>query len=435
MIVKKSTRLLVGTTTALAIIGAGTYGYMAINCSYENAITKLESIEGISVESHQLSIGLTGSSANTVIKILPKASGVLGEQLASGEPIILEATHTLGYFSYPFEIKHDIHFDEHTSQLVADNLNVEIPKGEHMPIPGQIMTRHSVSGEFDVIAMTDHINYGQLLTISPTRIYFTSNRDGSDAILKTNTDSINMSSSGNTGSKMKLDGINYQWRGSLTGCKTICEGSQTITVASFKQLDYNNAINLLASNVGLSSSTYIQDEKYHFTFNGIAKELENNVIQWKDVGLTTSVNDVKTSAIDEFSEELKVVMQSNTPNFLASKNMEKMYARLLETGLKFNIDKMVASTDNGNIATELHVDLPEGKMPNLLLNPLGLITVIKGDLDVQIPAAEIDKVFGIGAAQSASRTGFALLGNDGVFKTTIKISDGEANVNGRVIPL
>ncbi|KOO05774.1 DUF945 family protein [Vibrio parahaemolyticus] len=432
---KSTTILLVGTGTALAILGAGTYGYMAINSSYESTIAKLESIDGISVESHQLSIGLTDSSAKTVIKILPNASGVLGEQLTSGEPIVLEAIHKLGYFSYPFEIKHDLQFDEHTSQLVADNLNLEIPKGEHMPIPGQIMTRHSFNGDFDVIAMTDHINYGELLTISPTRVYFTSTSDGSDAILKTSTDTIKMTSSGNTGNKMELEGINYQWRGSLTDCKTICEGSQEISLASFKQLDYNDAINLLATNLGFSSSTYIQDEKYHFSFNAIAKELENSVIQWKDVGLTTSVNDVKTSAVEEFSDELKVVMQADTPNFLASSKMEKMYARLLETGLKFNIDKMVAYTDNGNIATQLHVELPEGKMPNLMLNPLGLITVIKGDLDVQIPAAEIDKVFGIGAAQSASRTGFALLGNDGVFKTNIQVSDGEATVNGRSIPL
>ncbi|MDF5024786.1 DUF945 family protein, partial [Vibrio parahaemolyticus] len=171
---------------------------------------------------------------------------------------------------------------------------------------------------------------------------------------------------------MELEGINYQWRGSLTDCKTICEGSQEISLASFKQLDYNDAINLLATNLGFSSSTNIQDEKYHFSFNAIAKELENSVIQWKDVGLTTSVNDVKTSAVEEFSDELKVVMQADTPNFLASSKMEKMYARLLETGLKFNIDKMVAYTDNGNIATQLHVELPEGKMPNLMLNPLGL---------------------------------------------------------------
>ncbi|WP_212578460.1 hypothetical protein, partial [Vibrio parahaemolyticus] len=73
---KSTTILLVGTGTALAILGAGTYGYMAINSSYESTIAKLESIDGISVESHQLSIGLTDSSAKTVIKILPNASGV-----------------------------------------------------------------------------------------------------------------------------------------------------------------------------------------------------------------------------------------------------------------------------------------------------------------------------------------------------------------------
>ncbi|EGQ7973458.1 YdgA family protein [Vibrio parahaemolyticus] len=431
---KSTSLLLAGTSTVLAVLGSGTYGYFSINNGYDAAIEKLESLEGITVESHQLNIGLLGSTGNTVIKISPKAAGVLGDQLTSGEQIVLEATHSLSYFAYPFEINHDLKFDENTSQLVAKNLNLEIPAGEHLPLPGQLMTRHTLSGDYDVIGMTDHISYGELLTISPTRVYFTSSSDGSEGFLKTSTDSIEMNSSG-YGNKIKLNGINYQWRGPLTGCKTICEGSQQVSIASFKQLKYNDVIELLATNVGFSTSTYTADDKYHFRFNGIAKELENSFIQWKDVNLTTSVNDVKSKAIEEFSDELKVVMKSDTSNFLASSKMEKMYARLLETGLKFNIDKMVASTDNGKLSTELHVNLPEGKMPNLMLNPLGLIMVIQGDLDVNIPAAEIDKVFGVGSAQSASSTGFAILDRDGMFKTRIKVSDGEANVNGRTLPL
>lgn len=414
---------------AVALVDKG------ISVGYGHALTKLNSIKGLSATASDMKIGFRSTYAETVLKMNNKFSGMIGDQLAGGEDITIVVKHTLDHFSYPFEVSHDAVFDAKTSKLIADNLNLEGEDDAIMPVPGQLISRHKLDGSFDAIGVIDHIQYGNVLSLDPTRIYFATTKDGSAATLKTSSDELLMSSTGN-GAKVKLESVNYSWNGSLDGCKAVCEGEQQFGIGKFEQYDARGSLSLLASDIGLSTSSYLSNDKYSFMFSGIAGSLENNTIQWSDFALHTSVSDVKRAAVDEFRKELKVVMMPETSDSMAAVKLQEMYARLLESGLTMNIDSLKAKSINGDIDASVSILLPEGKMPNLTLNPLGLITVIEGKFNASFPAAEIDKVFGVGSAMSATQTGFAILTDDKqTIKTNIEVAGGQAKINGNQVPL
>ncbi|CAH7368188.1 DUF945 family protein [Vibrio crassostreae] len=421
------TGILGGVTVALVDKG--------ISVGYGHALSKLNSIKGLTATAADVKIGFGSTYAETVLTMNNKFSGMVGDQLTGGEDITIVVKHTLDHFSYPFEINHDAAFDAETSKLIADSLNLEGEDGAIMPVPGQLISRHKLDGSFDAIGVIDHIQYGNVLSLDPTRIYFATTKDGSAATLKSSSDELVISSTGNE-SKIKLESVNYSWNGTLDGCKAVCEGEQQFSIGKLEQYDGRGSLSLLASDVGLSTSSYLSNDKYSFMFSGIAGALENNTVQWSDFALHTSVTDVKRAAVDEFSKELKVVMMPETSEELAAAKLQEMYARLLETGLSMNVDSLKAKSINGDMNASVSILLPEGKMPNLALNPLGLIPVIEGKLDASFPVAEIDKVFGVGSAMSATQTGFALLSDDKKsIKTKIEVAGGQAKINGNQVPL
>ncbi|MFA0098437.1 hypothetical protein AB4406_25615, partial [Vibrio splendidus] len=98
---------------------------------------------------------------------------------------------------------------------------------------------------------------------------------------------------------------------------------------------------------------------------------------------------------------------------MANQFAQEMYARLLQSGMTFAIDELSANTNTGPMRSNIKIALPANKMPNMISNPLGVMTVLEGKFSALVPSAEIDRLTAPGTASSFIQSGFAVPADGG----------------------
>ena len=431
------------TTAAVSFLGLSVLGGIAcqqsVTNSYDNLLEKINNVEGLSAKKGSLQLGVFDTKATTVLAIeqenfkmlSAKLPGIFDEKLLNKKRVFLQIEHDIKNFSYPIEVSHSLTL---TDKVSLDKGRYEDLVAITQELPLQVMSLHSFTGSFNLLGMSDHIKYGDLMEITPVRFNLTSNSDASNVLIQGSTPLL-QSNNKNDRSTTKFEDINISWEGSLDDC-FICEGSQGVSVGSIRQLSPNGDVTMLVNNIDVSMGTYLQDNKYSFSFDLLADELAFDDFKWDNLVLNTNIKNVSEPAVLALSENFNKSIQAGPEMGLNSAQTQKMFARLLEAGMTINIDTMSADTPSGKFYTSLKLELPEGRMPNIELNPMGLIPVIKGRLISNIPAAELDKIFGVGASASVAQSGMVSVSNDGkMLKTIISVEEGDARVNGKRISL
>ncbi|MEF1300544.1 DUF945 family protein, partial [Vibrio owensii] len=152
--------------------------------------------------------------------------------------------------------------------------------------------------------------------------------------------------------------------------------------------------------------------------------------------LHSSTEDVQQSAIEQFTADVEKLVTDDSISFFAQNHLPAMYARFLQSGMTLKVDKLNALAESGEIQGSLRINLPADSMPDMVHNPLGLIKVLNGELNLTVPVNEFDKLLGVHSARSILATGFATLSDDkSDLKTDISVANGIAVINGRQVSL
>lgn len=399
---------------------------------YKETIDKLDAIPGVDVKWQNRGFKEAFiHDYRSAITIHPDASSIISTVSDNHDLKIHTITAQTDWYN-PFSQTTYSFLTGRSAKLVTEKLKISTSKDEKFYLPIQISTKvvNPFTQNFEVLALTDHIKYGDLVDLGSIAIHYSQN--GHFGYADVLAPSLKFTNSNNKGG-LEIKTLKYSWGGKVDGCKDICDGSSNIYFADVTQYDRNDSLSLKIEHLDLDSQIKLLGDHYQFNFSASAKSIENSFIYWQDIGLNTSLDNVKVAALKSFDEGLKNTIKGNSLPLMSS-NMEELYAHLLESGLTLDLIGFHAKSDNGPLDAELHINFPEDKMPNMATNPLGVINVIEGNAEVSFPSEEVDRIFGVGSASAVAANHFGMI-DDSILKSKIKVKDGHLEVLGRQISL
>ena len=429
----------VAAAALLAVVTGGTFaGFKAkqlIVDKYHHAIAKVNAIDGIDAVPLQIQVGLTQTKAATLITISKEKAGVISEVLSGNKDIVVVIDHTFEYsrsLSEP-QIMHSAIFDEKTSKLISDSLNVDIDNGSTLQVPAQIVSHHFSDGTLMILGLTDDIEYGDTLKAKPIKFGVSTNSHNDE--IKITASGIEFSALNEVNQKLQLEDFTYTWEGSFDNCEPICQGALDMTAGTMALFDPSGAKSVDFSKVASSASAYAVEDHYTIHLNIMAERLKGQAFDWEKFTFNSGVSEIGTTALNQFTDDI-LKLKGLENNAMASKFAQEMYARLIQSGMTFSIDEASATTPNGKMDSALKISLPANNMPNMIQNPLGVLTVLEGSFSASVPTAEIDSMTAEGTASSFIRSGFAVPANGGRnIQTNITVKGGQATINGQVVSL
>lgn len=430
----KTKMFLVASTSVPLVLAVGVLGYQYfLSSKYEAAIAELNKLPGIAATSNGLTFGVFDAKATTNILINDENLGIFKDRLTSGGELALEVEHKANLLTYPIEVSHTVFLGPSASAKVGEYMEIDDESSKRFMLPVQLVSQHNTETQ-TLLGMTDHIKYGTNIEIAPVRFTAVVLEGGKDAALFATTKLITTSSQ-NSSSKLSIENAAYSWNGSIAECSTFCTGTRNFEARKLSQFDSYGALELLTENLSVVMGTTLQNGEYRFTFDTYAASLETATIDWEMFDLQSSTEEVQQTAIEQFSENLEKLVIDQRISTLAQNHLPAMYARFLQSGMTLKC-KFNALSGSGNIDGSLRINLPGDSMPDMVNNPMGLLKVLNGELQLAIPANEFNNLLGSDAAESIISTGFATITEDKTkLKSDISIANGAAVVNGRQVSL
>lgn len=433
---KSKTKKIVFTATAVPLVLAvGVVGYQQVLSSeYETALAEVNALPGITATSEGLAFGIFGSSATTNVTIDNEKLGMFSESITNGNKLSMEIEHKVNLLSYPIEVSHTVFLGPDASAKVGEYLELNEEESKRFMLPIQLVSQHSSETQ-TLLGMTDHIQYGRNIEISPIRFTAVAFDGGHDAAFFATSKSITASNQ-TSNSMISIENAAFSWNGSLNDCETICTGTRNFEASKLSQFGTNGGLDMVAENLTVEMGTSLIDGTYRFTFDTSASSLESATIDWDHFVLHSSTEDVQRVAIEQFSADLEKLVTDDSISFFAQNHLPAMYARFLQSGMTFKVDKFHALAESGEIDGSLRINLPADSMPDMVHNPMGLIKVLNGELHLTVPVNEFNNLLGVGSARSVLSTGFATLSDD-KYKliTDLSVANGTAVINGRQVSL
>ncbi|WP_024604632.1 MULTISPECIES: DUF945 family protein [unclassified Pseudoalteromonas] len=406
--------------------------YFVPQYGYNIALKKLNNVDGVSANSNSFSLGLLKSTASTTVKIDKSKLGIFSDNLGDSQQLVLEVEHTINNFSYPIEVTHKAYFNEEISAKITDFLGIKDIEGPRFKVPVQLISQHSLS-EQSIIGMTDHIQYGPNIELTPVK-FFATLVDGSNNIeFQAKSDEIDLKAS-NSPATLNFKDANLTFNYDIESCATMCDGITNFKSANVTQYNEAGSLKFDATNIEVQTNVTIQDDTYSFSLATYAAEVETGTFNLRNFSINTVTSDIDMKAVDEFQASFAENQSADASPFHGKHNVTSMYARFLQSGMTFQINELHAETENGVINGSLKLKLPAKKMPDMVNNPMGVIKVLEGDFNLDIPLIDLDSITGVGSSNTLVQTGFAIKDKQNV-KTEMSINEGIAVINGREITL
>jgi hypothetical protein len=431
----KTKKILVAATAAPLVLAVSLVGYQQVLSSkYEAALAELNAQPGITATSGGFSFGIFNSSSTTNVTIDNEQLGMFSKSITNGDKLALEIEHEVNLLSYPVEVTHSVFLGPNASANVSEYLELDEEASKRFMLPLQLVSQHNTETQ-TLLGMTDHIHFGRNIDFSPIRFTAVAFDDGKDAAFFATSKAITASSQ-NSPAMISIEDAAFSWNGSFKECETICTGTHNFETSKLSQFGSNGVLELVAENLSVKMGTSLMNGAYRFTFDTVAASLESATIDWDQFVLHSSTEDVQQAAIKQFTADVEKLVTDDSISFLAQNHLPAMYARFLQSGMTLKVDKLNALAESGEVHGSLRINLPSGSMPDMVHNPLGLIKVLNGELNLTVPVNEFDKLLGVHSARSILATGFATLSNDkSELKTDISVANGSAVINGRQVSL
>ncbi len=169
---KKAHKTIAGLVFTIGVCtGAGLAVTEIIGKYHSIGIEKLNAIEGVEAIPLQLDVGLTQTTAATMIRISNTKAGMVSEVLTGNKDIVMVIDSTFSYqnaFPEP-KIVHSAIFDKATSKSISDRLNVDIEKDTLIQVPAQVVSYHPSDGTIRLLGLSDDLKYGDRLNARPIK--------------------------------------------------------------------------------------------------------------------------------------------------------------------------------------------------------------------------------------------------------------------------
>lgn len=434
---KKAHKTLAGLIFTIgACTGAGLAGKQIIEKYHGIGIEKLNAIEGVEAIPLQLDVGLTQSTAATMIRISSAKAGVVSEVLTGNQDIVMVIDSTFSYkntFPEP-NIVHSAIFDKATSKSISDRLNVDIEKDTLIQVPAQVVSYHPSDGTIRLLGLSDDLKYGDTLNARPIKFGLATNSLNDEIKITARGESISAINDNNE--TLNVSDFSLLWDGTFSNCEPICQGAQNLTAKSLKLIDASGEVTTAFTDLAVGASAYSNNDHYTINLTLMSEDLKTELLHWNSFVFKSEVTDISTTGLAQFTDDISKLQSFGNNDHMANQFAQEMYARLLQSGMTFAIDELSANTNTGPMRSNIKIALPANKMPNMISNPLGVMTVLEGNFSALVPSAEIDRLTAPGTASSFIQSGFAVPADGGQnIKTDIVVKGGQATINGQVVSL